>query len=76
MCKVIPLRCIIYFYYSYCNVGLHEGEIMKKFFSKVRARQFWTQVYASHRCKMSRGAQNIARMINFANKDNWRRKQK
>ncbi|HRN78194.1 MAG TPA: hypothetical protein PLU71_03065 [Candidatus Dependentiae bacterium] len=49
---------------------------MKKFFSKVRARQFWTQVYASHRCKMSRGAQNIARMINFANKDNWRRKQK
>lgn len=35
---------------------------------------FWRRLGRSTHCHMSRGAENIARMIPYGHKDSWRRK--
>ena len=36
-------------------------------------RQWWKNLMFSTRKRMTRGAANIAKIITWANKDNWRR---
>jgi len=35
---------------------------------------YWRRLYDSAKKKMSRGAQNVNKIITWARKDNWRRK--
>ncbi len=35
---------------------------------------YWQRLYHSTKQKMSRGAQNVNKIITWARKDNWRRK--
>jgi hypothetical protein len=41
-----------------------------------RLKSFWKRLYHSKLEKLSKGANEIRRMIRSAHKDNWRRKQK
>jgi len=47
---------------------------MIKIFSKKKINEYWHKLYDSHKCKMSRGAQNLAKIISWPRGDNWRRK--
>lgn len=44
--------------------------------SRRRMRGYWKNVMASTQEKLSRGASVIVRLIPFARKENWRRKDK
>ena len=41
-----------------------------------RVKQYWKSMMHSVQEKLSRGAQNINRMISHARKENWRRMEK
>jgi len=52
---------------------------MKRFFgqgARQRLKDYWRELMHSTRHHMSRGAQNISKMISWARRDNWRRKRK
>lgn len=40
---------------------------------KGRVKQYWQNCIASQHCAMSRGAENIAKIITSAHNDQWRR---
>lgn len=48
---------------------------MKKL-KKSRVKEAWEKLMDSTQRKLSRGASNIAKIISWPKKDNWRRKQK
>ena len=41
-----------------------------------KRKSYWRNFLSSTQKKMSRGAANISRMLSWAHKDNWRRKNK
>ena len=53
-----------------------QPEFLKDHAPGGKIVNYWNDVMRSTACRMSRGAQNIDKLITWAHKDNWRRKQK
>lgn len=54
--------------------GVGKGESMRNiWFGKLK--EYWRKTVESVHCKMSRGAAEISRMIPYAHKENWRKRE-